>query len=268
MPTLDYRNPRVKIIARTIWSFGIQPLITFNAIKGIPSYIRDYLRIKKLIKGNSDFNRIMFSPVSGDRYEQGGDMQSIYFQQDLYVAQQVFRNKPVRHLDIGSRTDGFVAHIATFRSIDIVDIREIKSKFFNINYRQSDMMNPAPSLYNQYDSVSCLHAIEHFGLGRYGDPLDLNGHIKAIENIYHILQPNGLFYFSTPIGPQRIEFNAHRVFDIGYLLQLFEGKFRVESFSYIDDGKAFFPEQDLIESNVRNNFNCNYGCGIFTLRKV
>jgi SAM-dependent methyltransferase len=268
MAKLNYRNSSVKIFVRTLWSFGISPVVTINALRGIPSFIQDYFRIKKLMKEDNDFKKIIFSPVSGDRYEQGGDMQSIYFQQDLYVAQHVFKNNPVNHLDIGSRTDGFVAHIATFRNIDIVDIREIKSKFFNINYRQSDMMNPAPSLYDQYDSVSCLHAIEHFGLGRYGDPLDLKGHIKAIENIYKILQSDGLFYFSTPIGPQRIEFNAHRVFDVRYLLSLFKGKFKVESFSYIDDGKVFFPDQELTDINVDANFNCKYGCGIFILRKV
>jgi hypothetical protein len=30
------------------------------------------------------------------------------------------------------------------------------------------------------DSLSCLHALEHFGLGRYGDPIDPRGHEKGI----------------------------------------------------------------------------------------
>ena len=39
------------------------------------------------------------------------------------------------------------------------------------------------------DSISCLHAIEHFGLGRYGDPVDVLGHVKALDNIRKALTP-------------------------------------------------------------------------------
>ena len=72
-------------------------------------------------------------------------------------------------------------------------------------------------LINYYDSISSLHAIEHFGLGRYGDPIDYYGFEKAIDNISKLLEISGHFYFSVPIGPQRIEFNAHRVFSIKFL---------------------------------------------------
>lgn len=65
---------------------------------------------------------------------------------------------------------------------------------------------------NYCDSISSLHAIEHFGLGRYGDPIDYFGYLKALQNIAKIVKTGGTFYFSVPIGPQRIEFNAHRVF--------------------------------------------------------
>ena len=180
-----------------------------------------------------------------------------------------FLDNPSNHLDIGSRTDGFVAHIAAFRQIDIVDIRDIKSQVSNITFKQSDMMNPSPGLYNQYESVSSLHAIEHFGLGRYGDPIDLDGHLKAIDNIYNILKPGGKFYFSTPIGPQRIEFNAHRVFDVSYLINTaFANKFVIESFSYLDDYKTLHKDQALNAVKVANNYGCHYGCGIFYLRKI
>lgn len=88
-------------------------------------------------------------------------------------------------------------------------------------------MKPDISLTNYTDSISCLHALEHFGLGRYGDPLNPSGHLNGIESIYIVLKEGRRFYFSSPIGPQRIEFNAHRVFSISYLLKIFEGKFTV-----------------------------------------
>ena len=240
------QNPILKIIARTVFSFGFNPITFLNSFRGIPRFISDYFKIYRLKKGNKDFQKIVISPCLGDRFEEGGDMQSLYFQQDLFVAQQLFLDNPANHLDIGSRTDGFVAHIAAFRQIDIVDIRDIKSQVSNITFKQSDMMNPSPGLYNQYESVSSLHAIEHFGLGRYGDPIDLDGHLKAIDNIYNILKPGGKFYFSTPIGPQRIEFNAHRVFDVSYLINTaFANKFIIESFSYLDDYKTLHKDKAL-----------------------
>jgi hypothetical protein len=58
-----------------------------------------------------------------------------------------------------------------------------------------------------------LHAIEHFGLGRYGDPVNPQGYQRGIANMAQLLQPGGTFYLSTPIGQERVEFNANWVFD-------------------------------------------------------
>jgi hypothetical protein len=62
------------------------------------------------------------------------------------------------------------------------------------------------------DSLSCLHAIEHFGLGRYGDPINPIGYQRGIANMAELLQPGGTFYLSMPIGQERVEFNANWVF--------------------------------------------------------
>jgi hypothetical protein len=63
------------------------------------------------------------------------------------------------------------------------------------------------------DSLSCLHALEHFGLGRYGDPVNPNGYRQGLENLATLLRPGGTFYLSIPIGYERVEFNANWVFD-------------------------------------------------------
>ncbi|RLD66242.1 MAG: hypothetical protein DRI95_07075 [Bacteroidetes bacterium] len=143
-----------------------------------------------------------------------------YFNQDLLVAQKIFQNNPLKHVDIGSRIDGFVAHVASFREIEIFDIRNIENEVENIKFVQADMTSP--NLIDYCDSVSSLHAIEHFGLGRYGDTLDVNGHLKGIENITAMLKNGGKFHFSVPIGEPCVEFNVHRIFSIKYLLELFE----------------------------------------------
>lgn len=194
-------------------------------------------------------------------------MSGHYFHQDLYVARQIFAANPKNHLDIGSRTDGFVANVASFRAIEVIDIRNIQSKVKNISFRQADLMQLPPDLIECYDSISSLHAIEHFGLGRYGDPVDYWGYLKAIENITKMLTPGGTFYFSVPIGPQRIEFNAHRVFSVSYLMSILTPAFTIEKFAYVNDAGDIFEDVELTDKDAKSSFNCQYGCGIFTLKK-
>ncbi len=129
-------------------------------------------------------------------------------------------------------------------------------------------MAPDNLMKDYCDSISSLHALEHFGLGRYGDHIDVNGHILAFENIYTMLKKNGIFYFSVPMGPQRIEFNAHRVFNLEYLMNLIEGKYEIKSFSFVDDKGNLHKDVQLDGLNLNNNFNCNYGCAIFELTKM
>jgi SAM-dependent methyltransferase len=135
-------------------------------------------------------------------------------------------------------------------------------------FKQADLMRLPEKMLNSSDSISSLHAIEHFGLGRYNDPIDIDGHIKAIKNIHKILIKGGRFYFSVPIGPLRIEFNAHRVFSVEYLLRVLTENFKVVKFSYVDDLGDLFENVDLNEKSVKSNFDCNYGCGIFELVKI
>jgi len=118
------------------------------------------------------------------------------------------------------------------------------------------------------DSLSCLHAVEHFGLGRYGDPVRYDGYALGLDNLYRMLKEGGKFYVSVPIGPQRIEFNAHRVFSVGYLLKCFEGRYLVDQFSFVDDRGDLHEDVALSESDVQKNFGCVYGCGIFELTRL
>ena len=150
----------------------------------------------------------------------------------------------------------------------MIDIRSLSNELPNIKFVQADMMNPIGEHLNGYaDSVSSLHAIEHFGLGRYGDPIDAGGHLKGLANIYRILQPGGMLYFSVPIGPQRVEFNAHRIFSVRYLIDYFEDKYTLQSFSFVDDKGDIHRNIGLDEQKIADNCGCNYGCGIFILKK-
>jgi hypothetical protein len=207
-------------------------------------------------------------PILDDAKAESGIGDKIYFFQDLYVAQEIFKANPARHVDIGSRVDGIIAHVASFREIEMFDIRPLNSKIRNVKFTKCDLMGELPSeLMECTDSLSCLHAIEHFGLGRYGDPVDVNGHLTGFENLSKMVKTGGTFYFSVPLGPLRVEFNAHRVFSMDYLLRMVQGSFDIKKFSYVSDKGELHTDVPVNGRDAKNNFNCKYGCAIFTLVK-
>jgi hypothetical protein len=238
-------------------------------LKGVLPFVRDYNNFNKQFQQQTDFKSTGFYPLLADRYDAAGVASGHYFHQDLYVASKIFEANPKRHIDVGSRIDGFVAHVASFRKIEIIDIRQIESKSKNILFMQADLMSPSFAIAEKTPSLSCLHAIEHFGLGRYGDPLDLDGHKKGIKNLVSCLEDGGTLYLSTPVGKPRIEFNAHRVFDIHYLLHLFklEG-LNLTSFAYVNDNGELIENANPYSEEGEKNFGLTYGCGIFELIKV
>lgn len=89
-----------------------------------------------------------------------------------------------------------------------------------------------------------------------------------MNNLYKILKPRGKLYFSVPIGPQRMEFNGHRIFSIRYLLNLIDGKYEIDNFSYVNDKGIFYENVSLTSQNIDSNCECRYGCGIFELTKI
>ncbi|MDX9904072.1 MAG: DUF268 domain-containing protein [Bacteroidales bacterium] len=259
---------RFRKIYRYLMLAGLDPVMAINTLRGLPFFLRDRRTIRKQRGSDRTFPFGRGYPVLGDRFTESGTMSGHYFHQDLYVARRIFTDNPGKHVDIGSRTDGFVAHVAVFREIEIIDIREQKSSVRNIKFRKADLMTLPENMAGYCDSLSALHSIEHFGLGRYGDAIDYNGHLKALENIRLMLKPGGKFYLSVPIGLQRIEFNAHRVFSVRYLLNILEEHFSLRRFSYIDDNGDFHEDAELNEGNIVSNFGCTYGCGIFELVKI
>ena len=250
--------------------YGINPIKLKYLIRGLPFYLRDYAALKaQQSSAANPFSFGAFYPCLEDRFRESGAATGHYFHQDLLVARRIHANNPVKHVDVGSSIEGFVAHVASFRSIEVFDVRPLSVSIPNIRFVQADMMAPLPdSLMDYCDSLSCLHAIEHFGLGRYGDPIQYDGYLLGLDNFHRILKTGGKLYISVPIGPQRIEFNAHRVFSVGYLLKCFEGKYRLDCFSYIDDLGNLHENAPLVDSSIENNCGCIYGCGIFELMKL
>ena len=186
---------RLQKIVRISRAFGLDIVLLINSFRGIGYFIKDFYRFEMQSKSGRTFGKLRFYPMFTDRFSQSGIMSGHYFHQDLLIARMIYENNPRRHIDIGSRIDGFVAHVACFRQIEIVDIREQRSQAKNILFCRADLMNLPKDFINCCDSVSALHSIEHFGLGRYGDPINYWGYLDAIENIYKILEHEGCVLF-------------------------------------------------------------------------
>src|SRR6185369_3343809 len=189
--------------------FGLEPrrgLYNLRRLRAFAKQRREYLRLGRDSGGEFPVSRLY--PCLDDAFMAAGTATGHYFHQDLHVARRIFQRSPRRHVDIGSRVDGFVAHVAAFRDIEVFDIRDLPS-LPGITFSKWDVMYDALPV-DYADSVSCLHALEHFGLGRYGDTMDYYGHVRGLANLAQVVQPGGVLYLSVPIGPQRTEFNAHR----------------------------------------------------------
>jgi len=197
-----------------------------------------------------------------------GVMRGHYFHQDLLVAQDIFRRNPRNHIDVGSRIDGFVAHVASFREITVFDIRPPSAPNVpGISFEQADVSSPDFAPRQTADSVSCLHALEHFGLGRYGDPIDFDGWRKGLLGLRRLTEPGGILYLSLPTSKQqRIEFNAQRVFSIPFTLSVLEPHFRVERLDFVDDSGNLHIDQDPYDRLGQASFDAHYGCAIWTMR--
>jgi SAM-dependent methyltransferase len=256
-------------IRKTLQVFGLDLRRMARSLLALPFYIRDFIRLRRQQEGAS--LRFPFGtpfPCLEDRFAQSGTARGDYFHQDLWVAQRVFADAPQVHLDVGSRIDGFVAHVAAFRQIEVLDIRPLASTVRNIHFTQCDLMGPLPEeLLGYCDSVSCLHAIEHFGLGRYGDDVNYDGWAIGIRNLQRILREGGKLYLSVPIGRQRVEFNAHRVFSVSDLLGFLQRDFLLDTFTFVDDNGELHENVEVAGPEAKMSFGCVYGCGIFELRK-
>lgn len=154
----------------------------------------------------------------------GAAFNDAYLVQDLWAAQKVFKKKPSMHYDIGSRVDGFITHLLSFaQNTVLIDIRPLDTYGVeNLTFIQDDATNLSNIADDAIESISALCSLEHFGLGRYGDPIDPDAHKKVFQNIQRVLKKGGDLYLSLPVAATcRLEFNAHRIYSPSYVLEKF-----------------------------------------------
>ncbi|HVW96653.1 MAG TPA: DUF268 domain-containing protein [Mucilaginibacter sp.] len=189
------------------------------------------------------------------------DFDRHYIYHPAWAARIVRQINPEFHIDISS-TLHFSSILSAFVPVKFYDYRPANLVLDNLTSERADLTN----LHFQTESVhslSCMHTVEHIGLGRYGDEIDYDGDLKAIRELSRVLALNGNLLFVTPIGSRaRIYFNAHRVYTLQLISDLFSKEgLRLKEFTlipenYEDGGLVVGPSPELLNKQT-------YGCGCF-----
>lgn len=243
-------------------NFFFDPWDMLKRWRGLFHFIRNAITYTQRYPGGAF--RISFRNLyyrSYDRFSLAGSVPMHYFLQDIWAARYVHDHHLPHVVDIGSRLDGYIAHLLTFCRVTYVDVRPLDILLDNLQFIEGNIT----SLPFDDDSVSCLsslHVIEHIGLGRYGDPVDPKGHLKAAREMQRVLAFGGTLIISTVLGQERLCFDGHRIFDPKTVHSMFDG-LTLATFSLIDDvGNKVIENVTFEAAN-----GCTYGCGIFIFNK-
>ena len=243
-------------------TLGVDPWLGLKRARSFPRFLKTFAAYRAAhTSGPFSLTLTDLHPVLEDFAADAGYASGHYFFQDLWAARKVFERRPKHHIDIGSRVDGFVAHLLTFMPITVLDIRPLDSKVPGLQFVQADATNLVGFADGSVDSISSLHAVEHFGLGRYGDKVDPNGWRKAMNSLQRVLRPGGRLYFGIPIGQERLCFNAHRIFAPIRVLETFVD-LKLVSFAGVDDSGRF-----LCDIRPEQLATSEYACGLFEFTK-
>ena len=221
-------------------------------------FFGEYRRFKKLSDGR-------FSVKLKDIYPCLKDKTAItpfdqhYIYHPAWAARVLARTKPAYHVDISSKLS-FSTIVSAFVPVRFYDYRPADMKLSGLESAFADL-NGLPFEDDSQPSISCMHTIEHIGLGRYGDVIDTKGDLKAIDELKRVVKPGGDVLFVTPVGTPRIEYNAHRVYSYEQIISYFAPLQLVE-FALVPDEGGFIDNADVSLAEKQH-----YGCGCFWFKK-
>lgn len=180
-----------------------------------------------------------------------------------WASRIIAETRPTQHIDIASSLY-FVSSVSAFVPTRFIDFRPADLGLSGLVSEAGTLMQlPFPS--DSVESLSCMHVVEHVGLGRYGDPLDYEGDIKSARELARVLSPGGTLLFVVPIsGKARIQFNAHRIYTYEQVQGLFPSLDLVEFSLIPDDG---VKEGLIRHADPRLAAEQRYGCGCFLFKK-
>ena len=245
----------MKLIAKKIY-WGLSTILF------LPFIIADYRAFSRADKAK----RFTYSlrtayPQILDKTELTGfDRHYVYH--TTWAARRVQELNPTLHTDIASSLY-FPGIVSAFVPVAFYDYRPAPLHLSNLTTEHADLTK----LHFESDSIeslSCMHTIEHIGLGRYGDPIDPEADITATKELARVLAPGGQLLFVTPVGKEAvIQFNAHRIYTYEQVLSLFP-ELTLKEFSYVPERGTEGIQENASPDSLKNE---SYACGLFVFSK-
>jgi hypothetical protein len=259
-----------RVLADRYWLEGVlerkEEIVSFLSQQGVEEPLRTFRQefdrfeelagsVPRLPMRTVDVNpqlsdRVSVTPI--DRH---------YTYHPAWAARVLAKTQPSKHVDISS-TVNFCTIVSAFVPVEFYDFRPAPIELAGLYAGAANLTKlhfPSDSI----ASLSCMHVIEHIGLGRYGDALDPDGDLKAIGELVRVVAPGGDLLVATPVGQPRVAFNAHRVYDHEIFARYFAPLELVEFALIEEHGEGGLVVAPLPE-RVRMEY---YACGCFWFRK-
>lgn len=262
--SLVKQRPRLKRIALTL-SRAAQPLVTKPRTSTVAKYAAFVREFRRYRAAGGDASWLDAWPCLFDRTMKTG-IDAHYFHQAVWASRLIAQRRPAGHVDIGSHTL-YVGMLTALTHVTFVDIRPLELQIDDYTGLAGSILD-LPFEAGSVQSLSCLHVIEHIGLGRYGDPIDPEGSVKAAREIVRVLAPGGFAYVSMPIGRPRVQFNSQRVFDPMQVVRMFDG-LSLSTFAMVDATGRFHAAADPARVDLREHESgADSGLGMFSFTRA
>ncbi|MFA6554498.1 MAG: glycosyltransferase [Candidatus Paceibacterota bacterium] len=240
------------------------PSKIYNSIKKIYKYtiyLKEFVKFRQYSTSKKDYRfKISWKNRRPELNDKTADTKfdTHYIYHPAWAARIVKQINPEFHVDISS-TLSFSSILSAFIPVKFYDFRPAKITLSDLESRKGDLLS-LPLKNNSITSISCMHTVEHIGLGRYGDPIDPTADIKAIDELKRVTAIGGSLLFVIPIGKPKVIFNSHRVYSYKQIVSLFTG-FDLKEFTLIPDNASY---AGIIKNATEEIANIqNYGCGCF-----
>jgi hypothetical protein len=260
-------HERFKALFLVLWRC-FSPLFRLVNLRVIPGYfwfIRDWLRYKAAggTAKISDWYPCVLDKTSTTTFDPQ------YFYQAVWGLKKIMASSPEKHVDVGSEIS-FVGMLSAVTNVTFVDIRPIRAQLERFSCLEGSIVS-LPYDSGSVESLSCMHVIEHIGLGRYGDPLDPDGSTKACHELARVISPGGMLYITVPIygdkkAVVKVNFNGLRNFSAKEVISYFPD-LELVSFSMVHGNGEFAQDVEPENATVTLSGFTDYALGMFEFRR-
>jgi SAM-dependent methyltransferase len=197
-------------------------------VEGISAGLADALNFSSGHRGYAAQSSLWFNPALSLRYSEGSvklfNVNERIVETTFVLAEAVARTpRGGKILDLGCG-ESLVAYELASYGFEVVgvDLNEYPLHHPNLRTIASPLEAVAEDDLRGFDTIVCLSAIEHFGLGAYGDdPREGRADIETLEGLAALSEPGTSLILTTPFGEASVT-ELQRVYDSSGLGELLD----------------------------------------------